>query len=549
MPLATFASPGPLVFQLGPFALRWYGLLIAGAVLLGLLVAMRLGRERSIEPALIADLLPLLVLGAVVGARIYYVALEWRQYQSQWLDVFAIWRGGIAIHGALLGGTLMVILFCRWRRQPFWPLLDVLMPAVALGQAIGRWGNFFNSEAFGLPTNLPWKLTIPIENRPPEFLAESTFHPTFLYESLWNLGVFALLLLLFRMGSRGRIQLPPGCHQLRVPDGLQRRPGMDRSPAARPPLPVLRAPLLRWRAAHGPADEPAADRPGGTGPVVGVCPPQAPPRPQWRHRGCGRMSELIPVKIVGAGPGAPDLMTLRAARAIEEAQVLVWTDSLVNPQIAAQAPAACERIRTSSLTLEEVMDVVIKRARAGLRVVRLHDGDPCLYGALAEQISRLADAGLEVEVVPGISAYQATASALGAELTIPGLVQTIVLSRAGGRTGVPPTESLGRLAALRASLCLYLSARHVDEVEAELLEHYPADTPVAIGHRVSWPDQWLTCGAVTGDGGHQPGAESDPHHPLRGESGPAGPEPGPLQAVLGQPPSPVPRRGGPTLDR
>jgi precorrin-4/cobalt-precorrin-4 C11-methyltransferase len=198
-----------------------------------------------------------------------------------------------------------------------------------------------------------------------------------------------------------------------------------------------------------------------------------------------------PVQIVGAGPGAPDLMTLRAARAIERAQVLVWTDSLVSPQIAALAPDSCERIRTSSLTLEEVMAVVLERARAGLRVVRLHDGDPCLYGALAEQVSRLADAGLEVEVVPGLSAYQATAAALGAELTIPGLVQTIVLSRAGGRTGVPDTESLGRLAALRASLCLYLSARHVEEVEAELLRHYPADTPVAIGYRVSWPDQWL----------------------------------------------------------
>lgn len=210
MLLATFTSPGPLVFQLGPLALRWYGLLIAVAVLLGLLVAMRLGRERSIESALIADLLPLLVLGAVVGARIYYVALEWRHYQTQWFDVFAIWRGGIAIHGALLGGTIAVILFCRWRHQPFWPLLDVLMPSVALGQAIGRWGNFFNSEAFGLPTTMPWRLTIPIGNRPPEFLAESTFHPTFLYESLWNLGVFTLLLVLFRRGNKGRIPLPPG---------------------------------------------------------------------------------------------------------------------------------------------------------------------------------------------------------------------------------------------------------------------------------------------------------------------------------------------------
>ena len=198
------------------------------------------------------------------------------------------------------------------------------------------------------------------------------------------------------------------------------------------------------------------------------------------------------VQIVGAGPGAPDLLTLRAARAIEAAEVLVWTDSLINPQIAALAPEGCEKIRTSTLTLEEVLAVVVERARAGRRVVRLHDGDPCLYGALAEQICRLADADIAVEVVPGLSAYQVTAATLGQELTIPGLVQTIVLSRAGGRTGVPERESLAHLAALGASLCLYLSARHVEEVQEELLRHYPPETPVAIGYRVSWPDEWLT---------------------------------------------------------
>jgi len=210
MPLALFTSPGPLLFQLGPFSLRWYGLLIAVAVLLGLLLATRLGRQRGIEPALIADLLPILVLAAVVGARLYYVIFEWRQYQLNWLDALAVWRGGIAIHGALIGGTIAVILYCRWRRIAFWNLLDVLVPSVALGQAIGRWGNFFNSEAFGLPTDLPWKLTIPFANRPVEFLDQTTFHPTFLYESLWNLGVVALLLLLFRRASQGKFQLPAG---------------------------------------------------------------------------------------------------------------------------------------------------------------------------------------------------------------------------------------------------------------------------------------------------------------------------------------------------
>ena len=210
MPLALFTSPGPLLFQLGPFSLRWYGLLIAIAVLLGLLLATRLGKQRGIDPALIADLLPILVLAAVIGARLYYVTFEWRQYQLNWLDALAIWRGGIAIHGALIGGTLAVILYSRWRRIAFWNLLDVLLPSVALGQAIGRWGNFFNSEAFGLPTDLPWGLTIPPASRPLLFLQNSTFHPTFLYESIWNLGVCALLLLLIRQASRGRIALPDG---------------------------------------------------------------------------------------------------------------------------------------------------------------------------------------------------------------------------------------------------------------------------------------------------------------------------------------------------
>lgn len=210
MPLAVFTSPGPLLFQLGPFSLRWYGLLIALAVLLGLVLATRLGKLRGIDPALIADLLPILVLAAVVGARLYYVLFEWRQYQLNWLDALAVWRGGIAIHGALLGGTAAVILYARWRRLPFWNLLDVLLPSVALGQAIGRWGNFFNSEAFGLPTDLPWRLTIPLANRPLDFLDQATFHPTFLYESLWNLGVLALLLVLFFRGVRGQITLPAG---------------------------------------------------------------------------------------------------------------------------------------------------------------------------------------------------------------------------------------------------------------------------------------------------------------------------------------------------
>jgi len=207
----VFQSPGPMLIELGPLAIRWYGLLIALAVLLGLVISSRLARRRGFENGLISDLLPLLVLAAVVGARAYYVLFEWRQYRLNWLEALQVWRGGIAIHGALIGGVLAVIGFCRWRRLSFWSLMDVLVPSVALGQAIGRWGNFFNSEAFGLPTDLPWKLWIPVASRPTAYLGNVWFHPTFLYESLWDLGLFLILLVLvLRRRSNGDPWLPNG---------------------------------------------------------------------------------------------------------------------------------------------------------------------------------------------------------------------------------------------------------------------------------------------------------------------------------------------------
>lgn len=205
-----FTSPGPELVQLGPFVLRWYGLLIACAVLIGLNLSSWLAQQRKLENGLISDLLPLLVLFSVIGARIYYVSFEWRNYSGNWLRAFAVWEGGIAIHGALLAGTITLILFCRWRRQSFWTVLDVLVPSIALGQAIGRWGNFFNSEAFGVPTDLPWKLFIPFASRPPLYATSDYFHPTFLYESLWNLALFIGLMLLFQLGMRRPSDLPAG---------------------------------------------------------------------------------------------------------------------------------------------------------------------------------------------------------------------------------------------------------------------------------------------------------------------------------------------------
>ncbi len=200
---------------------------------------------------------------------------------------------------------------------------------------------------------------------------------------------------------------------------------------------------------------------------------------------------MNPIAIVGAGPGALDLMTVRAQQRLKKADVLIWTDSLIPMQITTLVKDDCEKIKTSSLTLEEILLILVQKHKEGKKIVRLHDGDPCLYGAISEQICRLNDEGIEVEIIPGVSAYQATAATLGFELTIPDLTQTIILSRADGRTGKPKKESLQKLASIQSSLCLYLSARHIDEVQSILINYYHADTPVAIAHRVTWPDEWV----------------------------------------------------------
>ncbi len=208
-----FTSPGPIVFHLGPLSIRWYGLLIASAVLIGVTLSQHLAKQRHVNPDLIGDLAIWLVVGAIPGARLYYVLFQWPQYAENPGDIIAIWKGGIAIHGAILGGSLAALIFARWQKISFWQLADLVAPSLILGQAIGRWGNFFNSEAFGDPTNLPWKLYIPAANRfhlPLEMRQFDYFHPTFLYESLWNLMVFALLLSLFFKKFSGKKPLKAG---------------------------------------------------------------------------------------------------------------------------------------------------------------------------------------------------------------------------------------------------------------------------------------------------------------------------------------------------
>jgi phosphatidylglycerol---prolipoprotein diacylglyceryl transferase len=206
-----FQSPGPIIFELGPIALRWYGLLIAIAVLVGVTLAQYLAKARRVDPELLGDLAIWLVIGAIPCARIYYVIFQWQEYvQRPWWHMLAVWEGGIAIHGAIIGGTIATIIFARLHRVSVWQLLDLVAPSLILGQAIGRWGNFFNSEAFGKPTDLPWKLFIAPQYRPLKLMDYEFFHPTFLYESLWNLGIFALLMWLFFWGLTKTNRLKTG---------------------------------------------------------------------------------------------------------------------------------------------------------------------------------------------------------------------------------------------------------------------------------------------------------------------------------------------------
>lgn len=205
-----FTSPGPIIFEVGPVVIRWYGLLIASAVLIGVSLSQYLAKRRHVNPELISDLSIWLVIGAIPAARLYYVLFQWSEYSQHPERIIAIWQGGIAIHGAIIGGVIAALIFAKLKKISFWQLADLVAPSLILGQAIGRWGNFFNSEAFGRPTDLPWKLYIPLDRRPPSLANFEYFHPTFLYESLWNLMVFALLLILFFRAISGKPRLKVG---------------------------------------------------------------------------------------------------------------------------------------------------------------------------------------------------------------------------------------------------------------------------------------------------------------------------------------------------
>jgi precorrin-4/cobalt-precorrin-4 C11-methyltransferase len=203
------------------------------------------------------------------------------------------------------------------------------------------------------------------------------------------------------------------------------------------------------------------------------------------------------VHFIGAGPGAPDLITVRGLNLIRRCPVVLYAGSLVPPEVVAEAPAGARVIDTAPLHLDQIVAEFAEAHAAGLEVARVHSGDPSLYGAIAEQMRRLEALGIPYDVTPGVSAYAAAAAALGAELTLPEISQTVVLTRTAVRSSpMPDGEDLASLGASRATLAIHLSINNLAHVVETLTPLYGADCPVVVAYRVSWPDQAILRGTL-----------------------------------------------------
>lgn len=196
------------------------------------------------------------------------------------------------------------------------------------------------------------------------------------------------------------------------------------------------------------------------------------------------------VFFVGAGPGAADLITLRGKALIEKAYVIIYAGSLVNPDLLDFAKTDCEIQNSALMTLDQVIESIQKAVENHKMVVRLHTGDPSLYGAIREQMDRLNQLDIAYEIIPGVSSFSAAASSLKAEYTLPGIAQTVIITRVAGRTPVPERESIRDLAAHQATMVLFLSANLLDQAAADLMAGgYAANTPAAIVYKASWPEE------------------------------------------------------------
>ena len=197
------------------------------------------------------------------------------------------------------------------------------------------------------------------------------------------------------------------------------------------------------------------------------------------------------VHFVGAGSGAVDLITVRGARLLGQCDVVIYAGSLVNPEVLQYCKPSCQVHDSAKMTLEEVIDVIVRAESQGLTTVRLHTGDSSIYGAVHEQFAELDKRGIDYDVCPGVSAFCGAAAALRAEYTLPGVSQTVIITRMEGRTPVPEAEQLEKLAAHGATMVIFLSIGLVDKVQQALLESggYRPDTPAAVVYKATWPEQ------------------------------------------------------------
>lgn len=203
------------------------------------------------------------------------------------------------------------------------------------------------------------------------------------------------------------------------------------------------------------------------------------------------------IYFVGAGPGAPDLITVRGQTLLQSAEQIIYAGSLVNPQLLALTRKDCEIYDSASMTLEEVVEKMILAEQQGKNTVRLHTGDPSIYGAIREQMDQLQQHNLPYEVVPGVSSFCGAAAALQAEYTLPGVAQTVILTRQAGRTGVPERESIARLAEHQATMVIFLSAGLLEPLKKQLLAGgYQKHTPAAIVYKATWPEEKTVIGTV-----------------------------------------------------
>lgn len=206
---------------------------------------------------------------------------------------------------------------------------------------------------------------------------------------------------------------------------------------------------------------------------------------------------MAQVYIVGAGPGDPELITRKGYRILGEADVVIYAGSLVNPEILNACKAGCDIYNSATMNLDEVLEVMKKSVDEDKTVVRLHTGDPAIYGAIQEQMDNLDKMGITYTVVPGVSSFLATAAALKQEYTLPNVSQTVIITRLEGRTPMPPKEKLSLLASHEATMCIFLSVQMLDKVVEELISGgYKPSTPVAIVVKASWPDQRIIRGTL-----------------------------------------------------